>query len=524
MLGVVAASLLFAICAIGCVRVILSQRAVGKFGLVLSGLVLFCLAAWIRLRLLVPHHIMYVDEPWYEEAARNLLRRGALVLCVQGRSGLECHSYSKLPGWPVLLAGVFAITGASDHVAFAVAGVLGALCAPVAGCVALVAGGRWYHGLFAGLIVAIHPLHALWSATSETNAPATLFLLVGLTGALLYLRDLRWSSLAMAIGGLGFAANMRAELVLAFAPLVAWACWDGLRQPRTRGPHALVVVAGAGLGAVSIPLGWRLETSISGESFFSASYIPGNFTSVISDPIGGRFTLIILVLACVGLISGILRSEVRAATTLAGSAVLVGLAVLACDPRMYIFSTRSFLEASVAAAPLAALATPRRRVSGPLWSAVVAVVFVLTARVSWPAVIRVPETQALESVLPATVAGAALPADALVLAEWPTVLRATLDTQVMPTSQGLEGGFAALSARALSGPVYLLCDMYCEPGFQGASGPSACRQVLDHFVLEEVVSTDLHSRRYGVYRLRGLSQGAPPPISCPIDRRHEHGS
>src|SRR5438128_4662900 len=154
------AALLLVICLIGAVASATSCLPRGRawFGVAALAL-LFTGGLWLRLYLLVPHHMMYVDEPWYEEAARNLLHRHALVLCEQTAAGLACNPYRKAAAWPVLLAGVFALTGPSDAAAFTTSGVLGALCIPLAGITALLGGGRWHHALLAAFIVAVHPLH-----------------------------------------------------------------------------------------------------------------------------------------------------------------------------------------------------------------------------------------------------------------------------------------------------------------------------------------------------------------------------
>jgi hypothetical protein len=113
------------------------------------------------------------------------------------------------------------------------------------------------------------------------------------------------------------------------------------------------------------------------------------------------------------------------------------------------------------------------------------------------------------------VAALALPDDALVLAEWPTIVRAGADIPTMATRHAL----AQLDALVAQRPVFLLCDMFCEPGFAGAAGISACQQVLERFALDEVTATALDRRRYGLYRIRGRREvdAAAPP--CPFITR-----
>src|SRR5207245_11590906 len=136
----------------------------------------------------------------------------SLLLSELTAAGLACKPYRKAAAWPVLLAGVFALTGPSDAAAFTTSGVLGALCIPLAGITALLGGGRWHHALLAAFIVAVHPLHILWSATAETNVAATALVLAGLIGAVLYIRASAWAPALLAAGGFGSAGAMRPEL------------------------------------------------------------------------------------------------------------------------------------------------------------------------------------------------------------------------------------------------------------------------------------------------------------------------
>jgi len=57
--------------------------------------------------------------------------------------------------------------------------------------------------------------------------------------------------------------------------------------------------------------------------------------------------------------------------------------------------------------------------------------------------------------------------------------------------------------------------MYCEPSF-GGSQKSACRQVLEHYALESVSTSELHGRRYGVFRLTGRASGNSTAPGCPF--------
>ena len=73
--------------------------------LVLGLVTAMAVATLLRLVVVPPHHAMYLDEPWYGEAACNLARNGDLGLCERTWDGVTCTPYEKAPGWPVLIAG-----------------------------------------------------------------------------------------------------------------------------------------------------------------------------------------------------------------------------------------------------------------------------------------------------------------------------------------------------------------------------------------------------------------------------------
>jgi hypothetical protein len=194
------------------------------------------------------------------------------------------------------------------------------------------------------------------------------------------------------------------------------------------------------------------------------------------------------------------------AAVLGGAGALVALAVLTYDAR--IFYARNLLGATAALAPLAALALPLRWPGLGCGAAAAGAAFLAWS--SWPAVSTPTEAQQLENAVSRQVASLAIPSDALVLAEWPTIVRAATDLSTMSTSHALPQLDALIAQR----PVLLFCDMFCEPGFSG-SATSACAQILDRYALDEVVATALNLRRYGLYRLRTRRPGDAVQQPCP---------
>jgi len=97
--------------------------------------------------------------------------------------------------------------------------------------------------------------------------------------------------------------------------------------------------------------------------------------------------------------------------------------------------------------------------------------------------------------------GVRLPSDALVLAEHPSVLALAGELDVMASGRALAAGPGRLIEEVRRRPVFLLRDMYCEPGFEGTQGIAACGRVLAGFELEPFMTIGLHERSYGLYRL-----------------------
>lgn len=458
-------------------------------------------AIWLRLKWVPFHHIMYVDEPWYEEAARNLLRKGAMLLCEETATGPFCKPYPKAAGWPAILALAFRIGGVREHVAFVTSALLGALAAPAAGWTARIATGRWMPALLAATLLAVHPLDLIWSGTVETNAAATTFLLFGLAGVIeVRNRSSPWAS-AVAAGGLGVAAAIRPELWLAFIPALT------VLLPRVRGLALVVFIAGAALATgPGIASRTNFETHADGP-IMRWAYLGPNLRATFERGYeGGAFSAGLAGLALAGLIVVLVRKQHATAILLGGTAILIGLFVLVYYPPPGFYG-RAMLGTWAPAAILAGCVLPK----GWPGNLLAVVLITIACGFSWrnrEVVTHVPETQRCETLLSDRAESVQLPPDALVIAEWPTILTATTDLQVMRTDKALESG--SLPHR----PLYFACDMFCEHHFRGQD-ESACHRFLSQYALEEVVSVGHPERNYGLFRVVGPAAKGAPPASCP---------
>jgi hypothetical protein len=494
------------------------QRTLLWASLMIGG---FAAAGWLRSVAVAPHHAMYVDEPWYIEAAGNLVERGALLLCEGSGQTQICNPYPKASGWPVMLAATFWCAGRGSAAAFALSLLLSAAAVPLAGCVTRLAGGQLHHVLLSMLLLGVHPLHVVWSATAETNSPATAVLLAGLAAVLSLMKRDSLPAALLSGGALGLAVAMRPELIMAALPaLLALAA-----VRRVRRQHLCIAGAGIALGASSLLASWALYLANSAGAFLSWRNLQPNFARVLAQEPGAPLSGWILLAAAVGSVVVFRRGDKLQSATLSVAGALTLLAALVYDQR--IFYGRTVLGGLSVFIPLAALALPRvagsparRLYAGML--AIAALGFSCWLAVPELRHMELPETQILETRLPQALRDIAIEPDAVVLAEWPTVLAA--DTPIAALSARAyasadEDALASLSNALARQPHYLVCDMFCEPSFAG-SGLSGCERLFDQFLVEEVSGVSQGRRRYGLYKLvarraDGTQQSSP----CPFGRR-----
>ncbi|MBI2390072.1 MAG: glycosyltransferase family 39 protein [Deltaproteobacteria bacterium] len=469
-----------------------------------------------------PHHVMYLDEPWYLQAAQSLLQHGKAMLCEQGWERMECVPYPKALGWPVILAGTFTLTGPSDLAAIRTATVLGALTAPLAAVVSRGLGATRLQSLFAAAFLAVYPAHAVWSATAETNVPGAFFVLVALVGLVHVLRNGAASGVALAASALCVAPAVRPETALMFVPaVIAIVTSDALPRRRRATALAALAVALAVSVAAIVPM-WRLNAAIAGDGTFLRLARVSESLRALPREVWGFHALLIAIATVVAFER---RSWFTHGLLAAGvGQLVVGLA-------FHQFADRLLLTGTVAILPLAAFVpgtsgkreefsddvpTAVRLIAlGLGFAGVAAIVGVALRSLSLQG--RSTETQVLETRLPAIVRASVRSPKALVVTEMPAVLSHASPAPVMATRTALVGGAERLAAMARDRDVYFVCDMYCESGFGGGQGPTSCARFVRELKLEPVARTSLHARQYGIFRVLGLRPVEEPMASlgCP---------
>ncbi len=463
--------------------------------------------AWLLRAQIVPHHVMYLDEPWYLEAARTLRPGHPAVLCAETWRGLRCEPYRKALGWPVLLALAGVPGPSADFASIRLTTVLGALCAPVAAWVARVARTSWPVAVLVGIAVALHPLHTAWSATSETHVPGALLLLVGMGLLTRAIETLDLTTAAGACAAFALAASIRPEEGIALVTSTAVLTW-AQPTPRARATVVAIALVAAGVSLAALRPMWALNAEMSHGGFFALGRLPGSIRAMVN--FGSARALAVCALgSALGLV-GLAREKLRGPTAVLAGVVLPVWALVLCFDR---FQERMLVGVSVAALPLAGVgvealvgtARPWLRALGLtamlVWLAVLA-----RASFQWQITQHPPETQTLETRFASVVSHTVHVG--WIVAEWPTVYAASASVPVMSSHEALQRGVGALVAAASQRPIYVAEDMYCEPHYAGLDH-SACTDLIQALELQPVATESLHAHRFTLARIRGLR--APQP-------------
>ena len=174
--------------------------------------VIFVFALLLRIYIPAHQHIMYIDEPWYMEAGKNMLQTGSQGI------------YPKSIGWPFILALSFGIYGLSNWVAIFTNIFLGALTAVSIFLLAFSITKNQTNSLVSALVFSMLPVHIRWSASAETNISSLFFITLILFFCFLYYRYRSESLLWLSLAGLAFIGQFRPENYI-FPVLFLFGCF-----------------------------------------------------------------------------------------------------------------------------------------------------------------------------------------------------------------------------------------------------------------------------------------------------------
>jgi 4-amino-4-deoxy-L-arabinose transferase-like glycosyltransferase len=171
-------------------------------------------------RLANPYEI-HGDALLYDEIARSILSGGGFA-----RAGHQTGIVT--PGYPVFLAGVYAVAGHGTFLVAIAQAVLGAATAGMIGLIALRLAGP-VAAYAAGAIAALYPHFVIWTEQLLTE---TLFVFLGVVALWLLVEAQGRTPIGWTVGAaaaLAAASLVRSEM-LAFVPLAALISWLGGRH------------------------------------------------------------------------------------------------------------------------------------------------------------------------------------------------------------------------------------------------------------------------------------------------------
>ncbi len=183
-------------------------KEAGK-GALVSVAIVFCFSLLASFLLVVPKHLLYNDEFYYMLAAKNLF--------LHANFGL----YFKSFGWPVILAGMFAVFGINNYVAIITSIFFSALTVLNIFLLIYLIYKDKYLAILCAIVFSLMPYQIFWGATAETSAASIFFITFCIFVMLLYFekqtRNLLWLSLL----GISFASQIRSENYILFGLFLA---------------------------------------------------------------------------------------------------------------------------------------------------------------------------------------------------------------------------------------------------------------------------------------------------------------
>jgi len=174
----------------------------------------FIISIGAVLSLLLPNmHLLYIDESWHMEAAKNMIQKGEPVVCTY--DGQEnCTVYVKSIGVSSIVAIAFAIFGISNWVALYLSSLFGILTIPLMFLMAYLLFNREKIALVSAVLLALTPLHLLWSQTIEQHVIPNFFMLLTFTLFLTYFKIKKNNLLTLSALSLAITLQMRGEFIL----------------------------------------------------------------------------------------------------------------------------------------------------------------------------------------------------------------------------------------------------------------------------------------------------------------------
>jgi len=178
-------------------------------------LIIFLSGFAIRMFVFPHFHLMYIDEPWNMEIAKNIAYKNEPVVCRYSYPDSEaCFLTQKPPGWPFLVSLLYRIFGPGSAVAFNLNVIVGSLSIILIFAFTYLVFNNEKVSLWASFLLSFAPIHVLWSGSAETTIASAFFILLTMIPFVIYIKTMEKNILTLAILLLVFSVFVRFENVI----------------------------------------------------------------------------------------------------------------------------------------------------------------------------------------------------------------------------------------------------------------------------------------------------------------------
>ncbi len=142
-------------------------------------LLIFILGSFLRLFIFPHTHVIFVDEFWYMEAAKNMNHFHEPLICEYSDFDHKtCKLIPKPPGWSFLISFIFLFFGLNNHNVLFLSSFIGALSVILTFILSYLIFKNEKIALLSSFLLSISPLHLFWSISAETNIVSLFFVIL----------------------------------------------------------------------------------------------------------------------------------------------------------------------------------------------------------------------------------------------------------------------------------------------------------------------------------------------------------
>tara|TARA_Y100000310_G_C20700789_1_gene829682 strand:+ start:5865 stop:7382 length:1518 start_codon:yes stop_codon:yes gene_type:complete len=177
-------------------------------------LIVLLIGVLIRLFLVPHHHRFFIDESFYIGAAKNLL--------FYFKSTIATGIYPKQIGWPALLTIPFFLFGVNNYVAIYTSIFFGSLSVILMYILVYLLSKNARLAIISSFLLAILPLHAIYSGTAETIIASVFFLLATLISFIIMIKNQQTRLIFLTVFLFLFTIQIRLENILILIPMLVF--------------------------------------------------------------------------------------------------------------------------------------------------------------------------------------------------------------------------------------------------------------------------------------------------------------